>query len=94
MNALTGLALEDATLDIDVPVVDQTDLTGEFDFDLEWIVGTGRGGGRGGAIAPARSDTKATSIVEALQAIGLRLERGKHPFDFLIIDHVERPSEN
>jgi bla regulator protein blaR1 len=93
MNALMGLALEDANRDIDLPVVDQTDLAGAFDFDLEWIVGTG-GGGRGGAIAPARDTTSATSIIEALQAVGLRLERGKHPFDFLVIDHVERPSEN
>ena len=94
MNALMGLALEDATREIDAPVVDQTDLPGAFDFDLEWIVGTGAGGGRGGAVAPARNTTTATSIIEALQAVGLRLERGKYPFDFLVIDHVERPSEN
>ena len=93
MNALVGLTLEDATREIDLPVVDQTDLEGAFDFDLEWIVGTGGGGGRGG-VAPARNTTSATSIIEALQAVGLRLERGKHPFDFLVIDHVERPSEN
>jgi uncharacterized protein (TIGR03435 family) len=85
----------DGPREIDLPVVDQTGLSGNYDFDLEWNDPRAGGGGRGGAIAPANPNTKALSIFEALEAVGLRLEKGKHPFDFVVIDHVEKvPTEN
>jgi len=89
----TGNALEDTPRNIDLPVVDQTGLTGVYDFELEWSTPTG--GGRGGGIAPPNPSTKATSIWQALEAVGLTLKAGKFPYDVLVIDHVNKvPSEN
>jgi uncharacterized protein (TIGR03435 family) len=89
------------TRNIDLPVVDQTGLKGVYDIDLQWVppayMGNGRGGrgGRGGNLPPPDPDTKATSIFGAFEALGLRLQPGKHAFDILVVDHVERtPSEN
>jgi len=86
------------TRNIDLPVIDQTGLKGVYDIDLQWIppVGTGNGrGGRGGKLPPPDPDTKATSIFGAFEALGLKLQPGKHAFDILVVDHVERtPSEN
>ena len=36
----------------------------------------------------------APSIDSVLGKLGLRLERAKGPHEFLVIDHVEKPSEN
>jgi uncharacterized protein (TIGR03435 family) len=36
----------------------------------------------------------APSIDSVLGKLGLRLERAKGPREFLVIDHVEKPSEN
>jgi uncharacterized protein (TIGR03435 family) len=86
------------TRNIDLPVVDQTGLTGVYDIDLQWVppAGTGNGrGGRGGNLPPPDPDIKATSIFGAFEALGLKLRPGKHSFDILVVDHVERtPSEN
>jgi uncharacterized protein (TIGR03435 family) len=81
-------------------VVDKTALTGKYDFSLKWapdenqgMMGPpGAGPGPGGA-APPPSD--GPSIFTALQEqLGLKLESQKAPTDVLVIQHVERPSEN
>jgi uncharacterized protein (TIGR03435 family) len=36
----------------------------------------------------------APSIYTVLDTLGLKLESGKVPGGFLIIDHIERPTEN
>ena len=81
---------------IDLPVIDQTGLKGIYDIDLQWIPPEGAGRGhRGSRLPPPAPDTKATSIFGAFEAIGLKLQPGKHTFDILVIDHVERtPTEN
>jgi hypothetical protein len=46
-------------------------------------------------IADLFKDTTGPSIYTAIQQqLGLKLESGKDPVAVLIIDHVERPSEN
>jgi bla regulator protein blaR1 len=69
------------------PVVDQTGLDGRFDFTLEWI---------GESNDPAPADLQeGTTFQEALQEqLGLKLKSTKATMDTLVIDHVERPSEN
>jgi uncharacterized protein (TIGR03435 family) len=44
---------------------------------------------------PDPADPAGPSIFTAIQEqLGLKLEPTKGPRDFLVIDHVERPSEN
>jgi len=69
------------------PIVDRTGLTGYYNFTLTW---TPEG------LAPtANENSNAPSIFTALQEqLGLKLERVKAPMQILVIDHIERPSEN
>ena len=81
---------------LDRPVVDQTSLTGRFDFKLNWTPDDSQFGGMGAKIPPPTDSATAppplyTAIVEQ---IGLKLEATKAPADVLVIDHVEKPSEN
>jgi uncharacterized protein (TIGR03435 family) len=63
-------------------------------------VGAGRGPGPAGAAAPsdAASDPgggTASSVTQAVSALGLKLESRKAPVDQLIVDHLEKtPTEN
>jgi uncharacterized protein (TIGR03435 family) len=71
-------------------VIDETGLTGEFDVTLEWFPFPG--------IPPAGttpSVIEGPSIYQALQdQLGLRLVPKRAADDIIVIDHVERPSEN
>jgi uncharacterized protein (TIGR03435 family) len=74
---------------LDRPVVNKTGITGRFDFHLEFALDEITGGGATAA------ETVGPSIFTALeQQLGLKLEPAKAPGDFLVIDHVERPSAN
>jgi len=83
---------------IDRLVVDQTGLTGLYDIELDWVPPGGLPPVDPVASAgypPRDPSTKAGSIFEALEAVGLKLQSAKHTFDGLVVDHVERvPSEN
>ena len=67
------------------PVVDQTGLSGRFDFTLKWT-----------RDESASSDPNAPpGLFTAIQEqLGLKLEAVKAQVDVLVIDHVERPSAN
>jgi uncharacterized protein (TIGR03435 family) len=63
-------------------IIDKTGLTGKYQVDLTWAWG---------------DDPNATgpSLFTALQEqLGLKLEPAKAPLDVVVIDHIERPSEN
>jgi len=62
-------------------VVDNTGLKGEFDFDLRWSTDQ-----NGEAAAP--------SIYTVLQELGLRLVSTKGSIETIVIDHIEKASEN
>jgi uncharacterized protein (TIGR03435 family) len=67
------------------PVIDKTNLKGLYDFRLQFTPERLSG----------NPDVSGTSIFTAIQEqLGLRLESAKGPVDVLVIDHVERPSEN
>jgi uncharacterized protein (TIGR03435 family) len=73
-------------------VIDKTGLTGTFDFHLEF---TPDDLTPGITTSTHASDPLGPSIFAALQEqLGLKLEAGKGPVELLVIDHVERPSEN
>lgn len=64
---------------LDRPVIDKTGLTNYFEIHL--------------AFSPDDSD--APGIFQAIQEqLGLRLVPAKGPVDVLVIDHIERPTEN
>jgi bla regulator protein blaR1 len=72
-------------------VVDRTGLTGGFDFDLRFAEldtpTDGRGGGPG-------VDGGGGIFVALQEQLGLRLESIRAPLEFVVIDSVERPTEN
>lgn len=71
-------------------VVNNTGLEGNYDFKLEWTPDTGPPAPDG---RPVEAST-GPSLFSALQQLGLRLEATKGPVDILVIDHVDKPSEN
>jgi uncharacterized protein (TIGR03435 family) len=78
------------------PLVDRTGFTGLFDVQLDF-----QGDEATAGLPPpppnssAATDSRFPTITVALQEqLGLRLESTKGPVDVLVIDHVERPSQN
>jgi len=74
-------------------VVDRTGLKGTYDFDLTFE----RDGlpAAGSDVREAATRLEGSSVFSALQEqLGLKLESTKAPVEFLIVDHVEKPSEN
>ncbi|HXE62496.1 MAG TPA: TIGR03435 family protein [Bryobacteraceae bacterium] len=77
---------------LDRPVVDNTHLTGRFDFDLEW---TPDSSNFGGTLPPGPPDSSKPSLFTAIQQqLGLRLEATRGLIDILVIDRLARPSDN
>jgi bla regulator protein BlaR1 len=78
-------------------VVDATGLTGKYNFRLMWTPNRGDFGfatGPGSPDAPT-SDPEGTPFLEAVkEQLGLKLKPGKAPLKVLVIDHIEKPSEN
>ncbi len=69
------------------PVIDKTGLTGTFDVHLRWA--------RDPSTPDAPADPGAPSIFDAMEEqLGLKLEPGRGPVEYMIVDHVERPSGN
>jgi uncharacterized protein (TIGR03435 family) len=67
------------------PVLDRTGLTGSFDIELKWTPTLGADA------APADAVSIFTAVQEQL---GLRLENATAPLDVILIDRIERPTEN
>ncbi len=73
-------------------IVDKTGLTGGFDFDLEFTPDPAAAG----AQPPAGpTDANMPSLFTALEEqLGLKLLPQRGPVEMLVIDRVERPTEN
>ena len=70
------------------PVVDRTGLTGVYDIELELP-----------PLQPATVDGGAAdpgvSVFTVLQEqLGLRVEEGRGPVEVLVVDRIERPTDN
>ena len=91
------------------PVVDMTEIQGQYDFDLVFSadnmrLGPGGGmhgpGGPGPGRAPSEAPAdvpgeRAGSIYDSVQHYGLKLEPRKAPMEVLLLDHIEKaPTEN
>jgi uncharacterized protein (TIGR03435 family) len=66
---------------LDRPVVDQTGLKGSYDFKYEYS-------------ADESTFDVVSCIFASVQGIGLKLKPAKGPVDIIVIDHIEKPSEN
>ncbi len=89
-------------------VVDQTGLTGKYDFTLAFSAeGFGRGGplppppppppgGEGGGRGMGEAGEPAPTLIAAIQdQLGLKIESKKLPVDIVVVDHIEKtPTEN
>ncbi len=64
------------------PVLDRTGLSGEYELALRWS-------------RDETADSATPSIFTAVQdQLGLKLTVGKGQIESVVVDHVERPSEN
>jgi uncharacterized protein (TIGR03435 family) len=81
---------------LDKPVVDQTGLSEKYDFLLKFTPDPGQMTGLGGPPPPAADNLDAPpDIITAVQQqLGLKVENTKAPVDVIVIDRVEKPSEN
>ena len=69
----------------DRPVVDETGLSGRYDFTLKWTYD----------IAMENEPGAPPSLFTAIkEQLGLRMDAVKGPAEVFVIDHVERPSAN
>ncbi len=83
------------SLGLDRPVIDKTGVAGLFDFHLEFVLDGATPGNPFGSHEPTSSgDGAGPSIFTAIQKLGLKLDPTKGPVEFLVIDHVEKPSSN
>ncbi len=91
------------------PIIDKTDLKGLFDFKLQFSpeglnlpnggtpfgpLGPGPGGAGGAGPATTAASDPVPSLFTAIQELGLRLESSKGPVEVLVVDSVQKPTEN
>ncbi len=79
---------------VDRPVLDRTGLTGKYDFQLT-VSDVRLNLNPEPPSNPQSTDLEATSIFTALQEqLGLKLKPDKGQIEVLVVDRVEKPSEN
>ena len=81
---------------LDRPVVDRTGLQGRFDFTLTWTPDESQFTSMGVRVPPPSNDPNAPpNLFTAFQEqLGLKLEATRAPAEVLVIDRIEKPSEN
>jgi uncharacterized protein (TIGR03435 family) len=82
---------------LDKPVVDQSGLSERYDFTLTFTLDAAQAVRLGGPPPPAAADNPdaAPDVFAAFQQqLGLKLESTKASVDVMVIDKVEKPSEN
>jgi uncharacterized protein (TIGR03435 family) len=72
--------------EMDLPVVNQTGLTGVFTFKLHWTPDT--------VAAAQQTDTDVSIYAALAEQLGLHLRSAKAPAEVLVIDRAEMPSAN
>jgi uncharacterized protein (TIGR03435 family) len=81
---------------MDRPVVDQTGLTGDFDFTLKYTMDIPPNLPPEALVKNGEPiDTSGPTIFQAIrQQLGLRLDPRKGPAPIMVIDRIEKPTEN
>jgi uncharacterized protein (TIGR03435 family) len=102
-DTLTGQALSMADFvralsdQLGRPVLDKTGLTGRYDLNLQWTPDDSQLPTFKATGTPSASQSAASgsSLFTTMQdQLGLKLESQDSPVEILVIDHVEKPSEN
>jgi uncharacterized protein (TIGR03435 family) len=93
MTSLAAIMSDLGRMGTGRPIQDKTGLTGLYDIVLT------RGGGidverRSPQDASAASDPSGNFAAAMAESLGLKLESTKAPAETLVIDHMEKPSEN
>jgi uncharacterized protein (TIGR03435 family) len=89
---ISELAQSLQTAVMDRPVTNQTKIEGRYDFTLDWMPDETQFATFGRVNVP---DTGKPNIYEAFrEQLGLRLEAARAPADIMVVDKVEKPSEN
>jgi uncharacterized protein (TIGR03435 family) len=81
---------------MDRPVVDKTGLTGRFDFSLKWTPDESQFASMGVRVPPPTNDPNAPpGLFTAMpEQLGLKMDPSRAPVDVLVVDKVEKPTEN
>lgn len=84
----------------DRPILDKTGLTGNYDFTVRWVSSVDTAP-LPPEMSPSdrraerrRRDADPDMLAAIEKQLGLKLESGRAPVEYIVIDHVERPSEN
>jgi len=78
---------------LDRPVVDKTNLSARYDFDLEWTPDDTQFGGALPPVPPQNA-VKPDLFAALQQQLGLRLDSSRAAIDTIVIDRVQKPTEN
>ena len=83
---------------LDRTVIDRTGIAGKFNFHVEFTPDPRMAGqpfpGRDSVPEPSHADAGPNLFTAVQEQLGLKLQSAKGAVDVLVIDHVERPSEN
>ncbi len=81
---------------LDRPVVNQTDLKGRWNFNLKWTPDESQFSGMGIKVPPPTdaADAPPPLFTAIQEEIGLKLDATRTAVPVLVVDHVEKPSEN
>jgi len=80
---------------MDRPVLDRTGLEGRYDFQLDWTPDEFQFSTLGVKAPPPPDNAPHPDLYTAIQQqMGLKLEAVKAPADVMVVDRLEKPSEN
>jgi uncharacterized protein (TIGR03435 family) len=65
-------------------IIDKTGFTGKYDIELNWA----------SEDSPGATDTGPSIFAAVQEQLGLKLEPAKATLDTIVVEHIEKPSEN
>jgi uncharacterized protein (TIGR03435 family) len=80
--------------DVDRAVIDKTGLAGAFDFAAEWTPAVQLPPPAGADLTGLPVSDKPGQVTALREQLGLRLQPAEGPVEVLVIERVERPTEN
>ncbi|HEV1286937.1 MAG TPA: M56 family metallopeptidase, partial [Bryobacteraceae bacterium] len=94
-----AVSMEDLALAVsnwaDRPVIDRTGLEGLYEINTEgWTRMVPRGPGGNEAEEKQLSDPTRPTIYMIFERLGLKMESSKAPIETIVVEHVEKPTEN